>query len=123
MLDDKVEQLLAGRQIGPGQRQDIALQPQGKCAKVVRALMCPRLERAKFVKPVNQEAVLAAPAGIGQSRFEGFAFSAYAAGQTCPDVGQGFELLADMENIAVTGGYRAMRASGLRADPCRRRQQ
>ena len=51
LIDDKVEQLLAGRPISARKRQDVALQPPGKRTKVVRLLMRPCFERTKFGKP------------------------------------------------------------------------
>ncbi len=47
LIDDKVEQLLTGRPISARKRQDVALQPPGKRAKVVRLLMRPCFERTK----------------------------------------------------------------------------
>ena len=51
LIDDKVEQLLAGRPIRARKRQDVALQSPGKRTKVVRLLMRPCFERTKFGNP------------------------------------------------------------------------
>ena len=74
LIDDKVEQLLAGRPIRARKRQDVALQPPGKRAKVVRLLMHPYFERTKFGKPGDEQAILTASTGVGEPGFEGFAF-------------------------------------------------
>jgi hypothetical protein len=65
LIDDKVEQLLAGRPIRARKRQDIALQPPGKCTKVVRLLMRPCFERTKFGKPGDDKTILTASTGLG----------------------------------------------------------
>ena len=73
-IDDKVEQLLAGRPIRARNRQDVTLQPPGKRTKVVRLPMRPCFERTKFGKPGDEKAILTASTGVGEPGFEGFAF-------------------------------------------------
>jgi len=48
LIDDKVEQLLAGRPIRARKRQDVALQPPGKRTKVLSELMRPCFEATQF---------------------------------------------------------------------------
>jgi len=74
LIDDKVEQLLAGHPIRARKRRDVALQPPGKRTKVVRLLMRPCFERTKFGKPGDEKAILTASTGVGEPGFEGFAF-------------------------------------------------
>ncbi|OXC76049.1 hypothetical protein BSU04_23865 [Caballeronia sordidicola] len=45
---------------------------------------------------------MAAPARVGEARFECFALAAYAAGDACPYIDEGFELLMDVEHVAMT---------------------
>jgi hypothetical protein len=73
LIDDKVEQFLQGRPVRACKRQDVALQPPGKRAKVVRLLMRPCFERTKFGKPGDEKAILAASTGVAEAGFEGFA--------------------------------------------------
>ena len=103
-IDDKVEQRMTGCEIGARQCQDVALQPPGKRPKVLSELMRPCFEGTQFGKPGGGMAVLTAPTGVGEAGFECFAFRAYATGDACPDVDEGFELLTDVEHIAMTRG-------------------
>ena len=86
---------MTGCEIGARQCQDVALQPTGKRLKVLSELMRPCFEATQFGKPGDEQAVLTASTGVGEAGFEGFAFRAYAAGDACPDIDEGFELLMD----------------------------
>src|SRR6267378_5716257 len=101
-IDDKVEQRMTGCQIGARQCQDVALQPPGKRAKVLGELMRACFEATQFGKPGDEQAVLTASTGVGEAGFECFAFRAYAAGDACPEIDEGFELLMDVEHVAMT---------------------
>ena len=88
-IDDKIEQRMTGYQISARQCQDVALQPPGKRAKVLG-------------EPGDEQAVLTASTGVGEAGFEGFAFRAYTAGDACAEIDEGFELLMDVEHVAMT---------------------
>src|SRR5260370_20073800 len=101
-IDEKIKQRMTGCKISARECQDVALQPPGKRAKVLGELMRACFEATQFGKPGDEQAVLTASTGVGEAGFECFAFRAYAAGDACPEIDEGFELLMDVEHVAMT---------------------
>src|SRR5580700_6570320 len=100
-INDKVEQRTTGCQIRARQCQDIALQQLGKRPKVLGDLMRPCFAQMQLGKLGNEQAVLTASTRVGEADFECFAFGAGAAGEARPDIDEGFELLMDVEHVAM----------------------
>src|SRR5260370_39729650 len=102
LRDEQSVRHFALRRSGPRKRENAALEPLRECAKIARQLMLPRFLPVERFKRGDEEAILATSAGIGQTRFEFFAFRAGSTGDTGSDVGPGLELLQDVKHIAVT---------------------
>ena len=68
-------------------------------AQVVSPLRRARFKLAKRDQLSHEQVILAAPARVGKP---GFALRAYATGDACPDIDEGFELLMDVEHVAMT---------------------
>src|SRR5260370_16894243 len=102
LRDEQSVRHFALRRSGPRKRENAALEPLRECAKIARQLMLPRFLPVERFKRGDEEAILATSAGIGQTRFEIFAFPACSTCATGSQRSPRLELSQNDKNNSLT---------------------